>query len=160
MYSILRVIDDPNRARQEYYEYGVTDDGGSTRWDKSYELAIRHSSDVIIQVFKAIQKEHLRNGFPGVIRIVKRTSEGPLRITVEEFEELEAQHRSNVEVDNVKLEVDVDGTVEIDELTTRDRFAMAALTGMMANTDYDLNEKLMAKLVYKHADAMLDARKN
>jgi hypothetical protein len=44
-------------------------------------------------------------------------------------------------------------------LTLRDQFAMAALTGLSANPQYDWNWAKMAEHVYRAADAMLEARK-
>ena len=45
-------------------------------------------------------------------------------------------------------------------LTLRDRFAMAALTGFMASGDAATgNDRAIAQLAYRFADAMLEARK-
>ena len=42
--------------------------------------------------------------------------------------------------------------------TLRDRFAMAALAGTLANTDIDMDYGPGAESAYKQADAMLRAR--
>lgn len=48
-----------------------------------------------------------------------------------------------------------------EQATLRDQFAMAALTGLLSNTDVDLTKPfpVAAKICYGMADAMLDARK-
>jgi hypothetical protein len=48
--------------------------------------------------------------------------------------------------------------------TLRDRFAMAALTGMLSNgivnsLDFPANQKRLTKIAYEFADTMLEARK-
>lgn len=50
------------------------------------------------------------------------------------------------------------GTIVFDDTELRDRFAMAALTGMCASNTQWENETIMSKLTYKIADAMLEAR--
>ena len=45
------------------------------------------------------------------------------------------------------------------QLTLRDQFAMVALTGIVANPDYDLYNGDKARLAYEIADAMLKERK-
>ena len=40
----------------------------------------------------------------------------------------------------------------------RDRFAIAALTGLKANPDFDGTKHDYAKIAYEYADAMLKAR--
>lgn len=47
----------------------------------------------------------------------------------------------------------------MDELTMRDRFAMAALNGMLSNIHSENNIALLAKSAYVVADAMMEARK-
>jgi len=44
-------------------------------------------------------------------------------------------------------------------LTLRDQFAMVALTGIVANPDYDLYNGDKARVAYEIADAMLKERK-
>ncbi len=49
---------------------------------------------------------------------------------------------------------------EVTALTLRDRFAMAALTGMMSDPDFDdFPATDIAKSSYLMADSMLEARK-
>ena len=45
------------------------------------------------------------------------------------------------------------------ENALRDQFAMAALTGLIANSDYDLSDINKARVSYEIADEMLKARK-
>ena len=45
------------------------------------------------------------------------------------------------------------------ELTLRDQFAMAALTGLLAALEYDTPADRIAEQSYAAADAMLEARK-
>ncbi len=44
------------------------------------------------------------------------------------------------------------------KMELRDRFAMAALTGLLADSNLDTDENSFAKLAYTYADAMLKAR--
>ena len=46
-----------------------------------------------------------------------------------------------------------------DELTLRDRFAMAALVGFCANPNLDESNAEAANMAYEQADAMIEARK-
>ena len=45
------------------------------------------------------------------------------------------------------------------QTTLRDQFAMAALTGLLANERNDGTAEAIANVCYKAADAMLEARK-
>jgi len=48
----------------------------------------------------------------------------------------------------------------VEQVTLRDQFAMAALTGFMASGDAAIgNDGPIAKLAYRFADAMLEARR-
>ena len=52
--------------------------------------------------------------------------------------------------------LETDGS--IDDVASRDDFAIAALNGLLAGNDHDLYKKEYAKLAYEYADAMMDAR--
>ena len=51
--------------------------------------------------------------------------------------------------------LETDGSIDV---ASRDDFAIAALNGLLAGNDHDLYKKEYAKLAYKYADAMMDAR--
>lgn len=42
--------------------------------------------------------------------------------------------------------------------TLRDKIAMAALTSLLSNHEYDLSPDVLAEVVYEIADAMIEAR--
>ena len=62
--------------------------------------------------------------------------------------------------EQLRKSLDLIRGMERDRLTLRDQFAMAALTGFMGSGDCATgNHDATAKLAYRFADAMLEARK-
>lgn len=142
---------------------GLMPDG--TPWAPSeknlaaYARKIEGDWDVVVTQDTATNDVILRKagGCASAVSVIRPDREG--RMTKAEESAAIKEHHLPIEIKRLQGEVaTLKGAVDLYRETLRDRFAMAAVTGLTVS-EGDIDEELCARFAYRMADAMMEARK-